>query len=274
MDNLTLYEFLDKVCDGYISNLEIINYVEKITDNYRPDKTQSLIKEVKEYESRKKVEIEYSKYRPAELYSKIKNEIKTDSKLDLSQKYNEIDDYDYYEKFWLTELITWKPKNFNDYFKRFFWYYNDFNDWVNFQLVDISELIIYLEDKNKKHLNEPYQESNKKRFENLKHDYYVFVELLATGELIQLSWVKFKFNGKEYNNDAIELNKAINDHFEFEKNLYPYIRQLNIGGKKDILKGTSSKFNGMKNHLESQNIKVENIKHQGLKDKLSNIKPK
>mgnify|MGYP006439423087 CR=1 FL=1 len=150
----------------------------------------------------------------------------------------------------------------------------EISEYVN---IIYNELINFEPDKNtdKETIKQPDQESIKQRFDDIQNDYYVFVELLATGKLEEFGGNKFKFNDREYN-DATELNKDINSHFKFEKtkNLYPYIRQLITNGNNDIFNGTSIKFKRMKNHLISRDIRVEDIKHTQLKEKLSNIETK
>jgi len=45
----TLYEFFDKVNDCSLSDIEVINYIEKITDNYKKEKIELLIRDLKFY---------------------------------------------------------------------------------------------------------------------------------------------------------------------------------------------------------------------------------
>ena len=127
---------------------------------------------------------------------------------------------------------------------------------------------------------QPHQKSNKqpdkettmKRFRDIKTDYYVFVELLATNEINEVNENIFEFDGVEYSrSDNKDLTEAINKKFEFEKpiKISQYIREYGKGGDKNILDFSDNIIKKIQAYLRNKNI--TEVKNDNLKLRLETL---
>ena len=201
---MDLHSFFDRVHESSISDIEVINYIEKITDNYKKDKIELLIRDLSFYISvlENEKEATITKEEIEEAYNNPENE-KYITQIEIEGKIQYIMDYEpifYPHYFWglkrLQSLLKSKIIKIENKIKnKYPQYFSDYG----------YSLFVYL--------NEKYESKNlKTKYSNIFH-FFKYCDIMECTQLEYIEFIKTEYQ--------ITLSKILEETFIYSNSIQP-----------------------------------------------------